>query len=401
MTRLCRLPRLGARVLPVAIACALGLAMAPASGQGNRKSGARRPAAKNAVSPGIAPVRAALPPAWSVAFSPDNSRIAVGGYRSVTLWSVADGKRIARWDVGQDAVRTMAFSPDGSLLAVGGGAPGADGSLVLLDTRSGSPVRSITAHEDTVEAVAFAGNHLISAGDDERVVITDFRTGAKVGTLTEHIGRCLAVAVPWRTTEGSGGAIFATGGADKMVKIWDADLRRVVVNFDQSGGPVWGLSPMPQPGRFVAASGDGIVRLFQVRADKPGATDAEDGNPAGKPESTLEIRSVVRPGEPSPRTGNLVRAQGGHTGPVYAVAVSRNGNYVATGGADRKVIVWNGNLDRLRDHAEATSDIWNLTISPDSRWLATASRDGRARLYDLSDGKMVREYPPAPTGAKP
>lgn len=347
-------------------------------------------------------IRAELPPSWSVAFSPDSTKLAVGGYRSVTIWSVGEGKQLSRWEVGADAVRTLAFSPDGALLAVGGGAPGADGALVLLDTRSGSVVRRIDAHDDTVEAVAFAGNHLISAGDDERVVITDVRTGAKVGTLTEHIGRCLSVAVPLRTSEGSGGAVFATGGADKMVKIWDADLRRVVVNFDQAAGPVWAIAPLPQPGRFAAAGGDGVVRIYQVAADRPGVVD-DNNTPGGaqKPDSELEIKATVRTGEPAPRTGRLTANLAGHSGPVYSVAVSRNGNYIVSGGADRKVVVWNPGGGRIREHAEATSDIWNLAISPSSRWLATASRDGRVRLYDLADGTYVRQVPPPATGAKP
>ncbi|MFY7953738.1 MAG: WD40 repeat domain-containing protein, partial [Armatimonadaceae bacterium] len=70
-------------------------------------------------------------------------------------------------------------------------------------------------------------------------------------------------------------------------------------------------------------------------------------------------------------------------------------------GADRKVVVWNGGGGRIREHSEATSDIWNLAISPNSRWLATACRDGRVRIYDLADGTYVRQLPPPANGAKP
>ncbi|MFM7322343.1 MAG: WD40 repeat domain-containing protein [Armatimonadota bacterium] len=360
---------------------------------------APKPAAKSVRPAPAAPgVRAALPPAWSVAFSPDSNRLAIGGYRSVTVWSVNEGTKAAQWEVTKDAVRALAYSPDGRYLAVGGGAPGVDGVLLLLDARTGQTVRSIPAHEDTVEAVAFAGDVLLSAGDDERVVLTEIATGKKVGSLTEHVGRCLAVAVPLRTSEGSGGAIFATGGDDKMVKIWDAELRRVVVNFDQSGGPVWAVAPFPQPGRFAAAGGDGSVRLFQVRADRPGGANPDDPGAANKPETGLDIKVVLRKGEPAPRTGALAATLTGHNGPVYAVAVARNGNWIASGGADRKVVVWNGAGGRVREHTEATSDIWGLAISPNSRWLAASSRDGKVRVYDLADGTLAREFPPPPKG---
>ena len=60
--------------------------------------------------------------------------------------------------------------------------------------------------------MAFSGDVLLSASDDEKVVLTDTKTGTRIGVLSEHIGRCLSVAVPVRTTDGAGGAIFATGG---------------------------------------------------------------------------------------------------------------------------------------------------------------------------------------------
>lgn len=344
------------------------------------------------------PVRAALPPAWSVAFSPDGKALAVGSYRKVQLWSLADGAKLGEWPVSDDAVRAVAFAPDGRTLAVGSGSPGSAGVLLLLDTRSGKILQQIKAHDDTVEALAFSGSLLLSAGDDERVVLTDTNTGKRVGALTEHIGRCLSVAVPTRTSEGSGGAIFATGGADKMLKIWDADLRRVVVNFDQCQSPVWCLASLPQPGRFLAGCGDGAVRLFQVRADRPGADTMDDAPTPGK---TPPVAPKRAPGQPAPRTGRLTATLGGHDGPVYAVAASPNGNWLASGGADRRVLVWNKDGGRVREHGDAKGDIWGLAISANSRWLAAASLDGRTRVYDLADGSLTFTLPPLPKGNKP
>jgi WD40 repeat protein len=341
-------------------------------------------------------------PDWSVAFHPDGNRIAIGTYRKVVVYSLADGEKVAEWPVGTEAIRALAFHGGGKLLAVGSGAPGASGSVILLDTSTGQATQTLKIHDDTIEGLAFSGDTLLSASDDEKVVLTDTKTGMRVGVLSEHIGRCLSVAVPVRTSDGAGGAIFATGGADKMVKIWDANLRRVVVNFDQAQSPVWSLSALPQPGRFVAGCDDGTVRIFQVRADRPGLRDGQDDAMAGtdvrKPD---EVAPVTKPGQPAPRTGTQTNVLTGHSAAVYTVAASANGSFIASGGADHKVIVWDRNGGKVRELTDAKGDIWSVAISGNSRWLAASSVDGYTRIYDLTDGTLNSTFPKSlkPAGA--
>jgi WD40 repeat protein len=318
-----------------------------------------------------------LPPCWAVAFSPDGVRLAVGTYRRVVVYEVASGNKLSDWMVASDAVRALAFSPDGAVLAAGTGVPGVSGAILLLNTTTGQVLKPLKPHYDTVESVAFLGSQILSAANDEKVCVTDSVTGQTIGTLSEHVGRCLSVAVPSRTTPQDGGALFATGGADKMFKVWDAEKRRVVVNFDQCGSVVWCAAALAQPGRFLVGSGDGALRIFGVRSD-------------GKARD---------PKEPDPRTGFVGQTFGGaHPDGVYAVAVAPNGQTVASGGADKKVKVWNLGRNRMeKEFTESMSDIWGLAISPNSQLLAAASLDGRVRLYDIIQNKLVRELPPAPT----
>jgi hypothetical protein len=181
--------------------------------------------------------------------------------------------------------------------------------------------------------------------------------------------------VPKVLGDAQGGAIFATGGADKMLKVWDAGLRRVVVNFDQCGSPVWALSSTPYPGQFVAGAGDGSVRLFQVT-------------------TVTDQKSPPPPGEPQPRSGYQARDMRGHEGPVYAVAA--DARHLYSGGEDGKVIVWNYGGGKVKEFADARSDIWSVSVSPDGKFLAAASRDGKARVYHIDRGLLYWELPFAP-----
>lgn len=339
-------------------------------------------------------------PDWSVAFHPDGNRIAIGTYRKVVVYALTDGEKVAEWPVGTEAIRALAFHASGKVLAIGSGAPGASGSVILLDTTTGQATQTLKIHDDTIEGLAFAGDVLLSASDDEKVVLTDTKTGTRIGVLSEHIGRCLSVAVPVRTTDGAGGAIFATGGADKMVKIWDANLRRVVVNFDQAQSAVWSLTALPQPGRFVAGCDDGTVRIFQVRADRPGVRDGQEDGPAGpdgrKPEF---VAPALKAGQPAPRTGSQTQVLTGHSAAVYTVAASTNGSFIASGGADHKVIVWDRNGGKVRELTDAKGDVWSVAISGNSRWLAASSVDGYTRIYDLTDGTLTSTFPKLRTPA--
>ena len=364
----------------------------------NRKTGPVQKPKQAALNP-LRPVTLEAPD-WSVAFHPDGNRIAIGTYRKVVVYALADGEKVAEWTVGTEAIRALAFHASGKFLAVGSGAPGASGSVILLDTATGQATQTLKIHDDTIEGLAFSGDVLLSASDDEKVVLTDTKTGTRIGVLSEHIGRCLSVAVPVRTTDGAGGAIFATGGADKMVKIWDANLRRVVVNFDQAQSPVWSLTALPQPGRFVAGCDDGTVRIFQVRADRPGVRDGQEYAPLGpdgrKPEF---IAPVLKPGQPAPRTGSQTQVLSGHSAAVYTVAASANGSFIASGGADHKVIVWDRNGGKVRELLDAKGDVWSVAISGNSRWLAASSLDGYTRIYDLTDGTLTSTFPKSRTPA--
>ena len=366
------------RLLCLSTAAATALVAAGAAQAAPRKKRApsAAPAAK-AARPAPAPKPVHPGPAWSVAFSPDGKRIAVGGYKRVVLYAADTGEKLAQWPVVSDAVRSLTFSPDGRYLAAGTGVPAKSGGVVVYNAATGKPARIVTGHYDTVEAVAFSGTTVLSAGNDEKVRLTDLGSGKPLGVLSDHVGRCLAVAVPTKTSDADGGEIFVTGAADNTVKVWDAKTRRVVVNFDQCASPVWSLAFLPRAGQFVAAAADGKLRWFGVRADPDGK--AGDGQ----------------------REGYLSRTIDAHPGGVYAVAVAPDGKRLVSGGADKKLNVWNEGGGRHKQMADAAGDIYGVAVSPDSKLVAAASSDGKTRVYAMEDGKLLLQLPGGIPGMEP
>ena len=82
----------------------------------------------------------------------------------------------------------------------------------------------------------------------------------------------------------------------------------------------------------------------------------------------------------------------GHAGAVRAVAYSRDGKQLATGGDDNAVRIWDTATGReiacLRGHSGA---VLGVAWSPDGVCLATASRDGTARIWDVTSGQVLRQ----------
>lgn len=247
-------------------------------------------------------------------------------------------------------------------------------------------LRRLRLHEGRVAALRFNpdGARLVSAGQDGRVAIVDAATGSKraefapggkpIGVGFAEDGARFAVATEdaaemreldsgrllWRVSTPKTNAIVLAGNraaiaSEGKVRLLDTATGGLIAEFAAGPGPMPVLAFAGGGSALAGGSADGLLRLWSV----------ERGT----------IRTVTAAvGPDAQRSG------------VNALAVNRDGRWMATGGQDGRAKVWDirsgGAIAAVQHDALVTS----VAISPDGRFLATGSVDETARLWRLPKG---------------
>ncbi|MYC77876.1 hypothetical protein F4X10_19090 [Candidatus Poribacteria bacterium] len=314
-----------------------------------------------------------LSPIWSLEFSPDGKTLAVGKYQWVEIWDLETQRVIHTYEPHAGEVRSLTFSSDGKTLYTGGGLASRSGEIRVWDVASEELIKSFEIHGDTIESISLGPRNttLITASMDEYSAVIDLtqleETDFSIDKwLTQHVGRVLC------TLYHPEGTYFVTGSEDKTLKIWDPNSLSVLVSLDANDDAVHSLAYSIEEGVIVSGSADNTVRTWRVT---PGR-------------SSLEM------------TGALVREYNGHQGAVYSVdsrSVSlRTANnrmtMLASGSADTSVIIWSLRSGNRYETFDASTDaVYAVRFNPSGEFVAAGGRDGKVRLYNLRKRTLTHE----------
>lgn len=116
-------------------------------------------------------------------------------------------------------------------------------------------------------------------------------------------------------------------------------------------------------------------------------TPAPPALPAPPVGVAAESPSPPAPASAAVPSSALARTLPGEPGKLLALAISRNDSQALTGGADRRLRLWDLAAGReLRSFGGASAAITAAAISPDGRQLLSGSADGRVVLWDAASG---------------
>jgi WD40 repeat protein len=121
---------------------------------------------------------------FSLTYSPDGKRLAVGVENVIYLWDAATGKELRQFAGLHVVAGAVAFSPDGQTLAAGR----QDGGIRLWRADTGAVLGDVPGHERAVLSLAFSpdGKTLASGSDDSTVLLWDVARLPLDGTRAEQ-----------------------------------------------------------------------------------------------------------------------------------------------------------------------------------------------------------------------
>jgi len=247
-------------------------------------------------------------------------------------------------------VWAVAFSPDGKLLA----SAGADGAIILWDTKTWEHKEPLRGHTGDVYSLSFSpdGQTLASAGKDKTIKLWNTRTGqlASVRLPDEHKDEVRRVAFS------PDGKLLASAGKDKTLRLWDVSngwLSRPLVGHTDE---VLALAFAPDGSTLASTGYDGRLLLWDVHG-------------GAKPE---ELRKYARA--------------------MYSVAFSPDGKYLICAGEDGSIKRWSrqsqsGKWEEVEPLERHTNWVLSLAVSPDSKRLVSVGKDDdKILLWDLQSG---------------
>lgn len=364
----------------------------------------------------------------ALAVSEDGRVVAgAGSAGTVFAWEASTGGRLAAVKTHPGNATCVALSPDGRTAAVGGG----DGRAVTVDLEAGAAVAELAAHGGAVTAVALdaRGGRLLTAGESGTIRSWSASDGAPGPSLRGHRGTVRALAVR------GDGLRALSAAADGTVRLWDLPSGEPLVAASR-GEPVAAAAVSDDWGEVLLAVGGEVhrPRLREARGEPPAwalavpvtaAEAVERGrrfadrmdtvrglvadqrfdealsavesarSVAGYARSREAVAAAARIAALFPREGLRdgwqERVLDAHDGEVVSAAVAPDGGLAATGGRDRRILLWSWPGGGREGVLEAPSVPLVLRFPGDGRRLLSGDLDGAVRLWDLDQAGSVHQ----------
>lgn len=393
----------------------------------------------------------------SLTYSADGKLLAgVVGANRITVWNGSTGAVKTQFEM-PGTVEVAALSPDGTVIAGGDH----EGAVVVQPVAGGAPRWSVVGAAGQVTGVGILpdGKTIVSGQRSGVIAVWDAITGSlkKAIPIPDHQvsalvlspdGKTLAAALPWktftltmeekgetseridlfdtttwmarRTLSSSGPSGFDSLAFSPDSHLLAASAHDAVLLWDAASG-----EPKPLPGRFILqnglafspsgtlfAVGENGIPVYDLPAFVKRERELGIGGNHNWPVFTADSKTLITANE----SGELefwkvegvdqdrshpTFAKMQHPAPIMAIAVSSDGQWIASGDRDGTIFVW----DAATGEKKATllghhGPVSSLQFWPGAPRLVSGSGDGTTRIWDVDRGKLLLStamIPPPPT----
>lgn len=297
------------------------------------------------------------------AWSPAGSLLASGsGDSTARIWTIADGSCRSNLQNGPsnvlvlkhvkgrthekgNDVTTLDWNGEGTLLATGS----YDGQARIWST-NGELRSTLSKHKGPIFSLKWnkKGDYLLTGSCDKSAIVWDVKTEESKQQFDFHTGPILDV--DWRNN-----ISFATSSTDSMVYVCKMGETRPIKSFSGHEGEVNCVKWDPTGSLLASCSDDTTAKIWSLKQDKYVHDLKEHSkeiytirwSPTGQgtinPNQQLVLASASFDSTVKlwdVELGRLLYSLNGHREPVYSVAFSPNGEYLASGSLDKSMHIW-------------------------------------------------------------
>ncbi|MFZ2955908.1 MAG: HEAT repeat domain-containing protein [Candidatus Ozemobacteraceae bacterium] len=370
----------------------------------------------------------------SLAFSKDGSRLVSGSEdKTVRVWEVGKGHTVCCFEGHSGTVNGVAFAPD-SLHVL---SCSSDKTIRVwnLETKA---VKVLTGHKESVQTLHFShdGKKFVSCGNDQTIRIWDFKTlrelmcleGPEFEAVTVKFHRddshivfgcydgtikvrdipnrkeivCLKGHVDKVTDVGlsSSGDLLVSGGMDKTVRLWDVADQIKAAALKGHTGKIYrvGISSNSKGSTIASCAFDKTIRLWSMEQGSEIAVipvewaSIHDFAFSPNGEQLLvagESSEILLFDARNPRDPKFLK---GHQGRVVKAVFSPDGLFIASGGGDRTVRLWNTKTLTNISGDVLGNCVSSVVFSTDGSKIASGDESGGIFLLDGKTGKRIRLF---------
>ncbi|WP_289008379.1 serine/threonine-protein kinase [uncultured Thermomonospora sp.] len=281
-------------------------------------------------------------------------------------------------------VEFVTFSPDGSTIATAS----RDHTAKIWNAETGRLITTLE-HEDYVNSVAFSpdGTAVVTAGDDGTAKVWKTETGKRIATL-KHGGKVKSVFF-----SPDGAAVFTAAQDTNTAKKWNAKTGKLITTFIAD---YWvNFAALSPDGTALATvTRNGITEVWSTKTGKRVTSAINRGiwiNSLAFSPDGIMVATTERLGY-----ADVWNAKSGdhaaflsHEESVNSAVFSSDSTMVVTASDDNTAKVWNARTGLPLLTLEHGSAVESAMFSPEGTVIATAGDDGTAKIWDAKTGEPI------------
>ena len=289
----------------------------------------------------------------------------------------------------------LAVTPDGRTLVTGG----SDGKVRLWNAQTGRLQHTLEGHTATVAYLAVSpdGAFILSGSRDGTARVWNTARAAEVSVLRGH------KEVVWRGDISADDAHVVTGSDDTTVRVWNLRTGAEERVFRKHSGHISAVALAPDGKTLLTASEDGTARWFDLASGEERLVIVGAGpmltaafSPRGERFAVSGWDGAIRMHDA--RTGEPLWTFMGHLDGISALAFSHDGRFIASASADHTARVWDAlHLGHLASFSAGEPLLATTQVSPKGPFLSLGL--GSVHVWSAQGGAPTWKWPRPQAGS--